>query len=233
VIVLGEDMRARIEAKGISRERIAIVRDGVELPGEGAAAAELDEDVIRMIRGNDKFVLVHAGNLGFYGAWETLVAGVRELADDGVSLVFVGEGAQQEQIQSLANGTKNVRLLPYFPASKIPSVLAAADAHVVTVKRGLEGVVVPSKMYGILAAGKAILAIAPHESDVVSLSNKFGFGVSADPEKPEEVASAIRFLATNPQAANFTAAARNAACEFEKSEELKKFLRIVEAAVTN
>jgi putative colanic acid biosynthesis glycosyltransferase WcaI len=231
VIVLGEDMRARVEAKGISRERIAIVRDGVELPEKNAAVPALDEEVVRIIRGNDRFVFVHAGNLGFYGAWETLVASVRELADLGVSLVFVGDGAQKEQIQDLANGAKNVRLLRYFPANKIPSVLAAADAHVVTVKRGLEGVVVPSKMYGILAAGKPILAVAPRESDAVSLGNRFEFGIAADPDKPTEVASAMRFLATNPEKTKcMGAAARDAASEFDKVKELKEFLRVVEEA---
>lgn len=233
VIVLGEDMRARIEAKEISRERIAIVRDGVELAAEDTAVPEPDEEVIRTIRGNDKFVLVHAGNIGFYGAWETLVAGARGAADQGVGLVFVGEGAQQEQVRSLSNGATNVRMLPYFPASKIPSVLAAADAHVVTVKRGLEGVVVPSKMYSILAARKPLLAVAPPESDVVSLSRKFGFGVSADPDKPEEVAYAMRFLVTNQEKTKaMGAAAREAAREFEKVAELKKFLAAVEEAAT-
>lgn len=231
VIVLGEDMRARIEAKGISRERIAVVRDGVELPAHGTSRAALDEEVIRTIRGTDKFVLLHAGNLGFYGAWETLIAGVRGLARDGVSLVFVGDGAQRDQIQSLANGARNIRMLPYFPASKIPSVLAAGDAHIVTVRRGLEGVVVPSKMYGILAAGKPILAVASPESDVVSLSNNFGFGVSADPDKPEEVASAICSLAADPaRTKSMGTTARDIACEFDRAKELKNFLRVVEEA---
>ena len=78
-----------------------------------------------------------------------------------MGLVFVGEGAQRAHVENRAGDAKNVRFLPFFPASKIPSVLAAPDAHVVTVKRGLEGVVVPSKMYGILAAGKPIVAVAP------------------------------------------------------------------------
>src|SRR5260370_28727416 len=98
-----------------------------------------------------------------------MVYTAKKLADEGVGLVFVGDGAQRAEIETAAAGDKNVRFLPFFPATKIASVLAAADAHVVTIKRGLEGVIVPSKMYGILAAGKPILAVAPRESDVVKI----------------------------------------------------------------
>src|SRR6202035_1798595 len=115
-----------------------------------------DPEVVRAIRSDFKFVLVHAGNLGFYGAWETLIEAARKLSDEGVGLIFVGDGAQRGRIESAAMGCANVRFLPFFPASKIASVLAAADAHIVTIKRGLEGVIVPSKMYGILAAGKPL-----------------------------------------------------------------------------
>ena len=194
VIVLGEDMRARIIAKGVYPARIEIVRDGTDILVRGSAAPVLDEEVIQQIRGDSRFVLLHAGNLGFYGAWETLITAARNLEEEGVSLVFVGEGAQRGRVEALARETRNVRFLSFFPASKISSVLAAPDAHVITVKRGLEGVVVPSKMYGILAAGKPIVAVAPEETDAASLGAKFGFAVSADPDSPEKVAAAIRSL---------------------------------------
>src|SRR5579863_5571217 len=76
VIVLGEDMRNRIAAKGVPAERIEIVRDGAEIPAESARQTflpPLDRQVIRQIRGDFRFVLLHAGNVGFYGAWETLI----------------------------------------------------------------------------------------------------------------------------------------------------------------
>src|SRR5207249_4962851 len=136
--------------------------------------------------------------LGFYGAWNSLVSAARLLANDGVGLVFVGDGAQRSQIEAAAKGSGNIRFLEFFPASKIPSVLAAADAHVITVKRGLEGVVVPSKMYGILAAGKPIVAVAPKETDAVSLGIQRGFAVAADPDLPGEVVKAVRALASDP-----------------------------------
>jgi colanic acid biosynthesis glycosyl transferase WcaI len=231
VIVLGEDMRARIIAKGVDPARIEIVRDGADIPAPGAPQPSLDAEVVRTIRGDFKFVLLHAGNLGFYGAWETLITAVRSLEEDGVGLVFVGEGAQRTHVENLARGTKNVRFLSFFPANKIPSVLAAPDAHVITVKRGLEGVVVPSKMYGILAAGKPIVVVAPEETDAASLGAKFGFAVSADPDSPEKVTAAIRLLLeNNNKVQNMARAARAVAPDYDRVKELQKFVKIIEGA---
>src|ERR1700719_1195943 len=150
VAVLGEDMRHRILSKGVNPSTVVVVRDGAEIAPSDASAPALDSEVVRAIRGNFQFVLLHAGNLGFYGAWDTLLTGAALLATDGVGLVFVGDGAQRLRLEAAAANIPNVRFLPFFPADKVSSVLAAADAHIITVKRGLEGVVVPSKMYGIL-----------------------------------------------------------------------------------
>src|SRR5439155_7695104 len=86
IVVLGEDMRARIVSKGVNAARVAVVRDGAEIRAVGAPEAEIDPEITRAIRGAFKFVLLHAGNLGFYGAWGTLIAAAGELADDGVGL---------------------------------------------------------------------------------------------------------------------------------------------------
>ena len=229
VIVLGEDMRARIVAKGVEAARVVIVRDGAEILPPNTPFPSPDPEVVRAIRGNFSFVIVHAGNLGFYGAWNTLVTAARNLANEGVGLVFVGDGAQRSQIEAVAAGSSNIRFLEFFPASKIPSVLAAADAHVITVKRGLEGVVVPSKMYGILAAGKPIVAVAPKETDAVSLGIQQGFAVAADPDRPAEVVDAVHSLASDPNKLRAMGeAARVAAPDYDRVKELQKFVEIIE-----
>jgi colanic acid biosynthesis glycosyl transferase WcaI len=231
VIVLGNDMRARIILKGVSPERVAVVRDGTDILERGAPRTEIDAEVVRAIRADFKFVLLHAGNLGFYGAWETLVGAARELASEGIGLVFVGDGAQRAQIETSAADCTNVRFLPFFPADKIPSVLAAADAHVVTIKRGLEGVIVPSKMYGILAAGKPILAIAPPETDVASIGGRRGFAVSADPDDASQVVCAVRQIFRNAETLRTMGeAARAAARDYDRLNELRKFTQIIEEA---
>ena len=230
VVALGEDMRARIFAKGVKAEHIAVVRDGAEICGAGCEPPA-DQEVVRAIRGDFKFVLVHAGNLGFYGAWETLVEAARELSDEGVGLVFVGDGAQRGKIEAAAADCANVRFLPFFPASKIASVLASADAHIITIKRGLEGVIVPSKMYGILAAGKPILAVAPRETDVASIGERRGFAICADPDDASEVAGAVREISRGAgKLQRMGEAARAAASDYDRVNELRKFVRIIEEA---
>jgi putative colanic acid biosynthesis glycosyltransferase WcaI len=228
VIVLGEDMRYRILAKGVRAERIEIVRDGTEIPGAESPKPQLDQEVIRKIRDGFRFVLLHAGNIGFYGAWKTLVAAAKKLSGEEIGLVFVGEGAQLEEVKGMADGAANVRFLPFFPGNKIPSVLAAGDAHLITVKRGLEGVVVPSKMYGIIAAGKPIVAVAPRETDAVALGEKDGYSLGADPDRPEELVHVIRKLVGDPaRVERMGRAALAAAPAYDRVKELQKFVKIV------
>jgi len=233
VIVLGEDMRARIIAKGVEPSRVVVIRDGAELPQATESLATPDPEVVRAIRDGFSFVLLHAGNLGFYGAWNTLVTAARKLANDGVGLVFVGGGALRAQVEIAAAGAESIRFLDYFPSNKIPSVLAAGDAHIVTVKRGLEGMVVPSKMYGILAAGKPIIAVAPRETDVVSLGAKQGFAVAADPDKPAELVKVIRALIGDVKTLRAMGeAARNAAPSYHRGNELQKYLEVFDRLTT-
>jgi hypothetical protein len=230
VIVLGEDMRARIIAKGVSASRVAVVRDGAEVLPPSTPLPAPDPEIVRAIRSNFSFVLLHAGNLGFYGAWDTLLMAARKLASDGVGLIFVGDGAQREKVQAAAAGSDNIRFLDYFPSAKIQSVLAAADAHVVTVKRGLEGVVVPSKMYGILAAGKPIVALATEKTDVVSLGIQQGFAVAADPDQPTELVNAVRVLSADVnKLRTMGEAARAAAPAYDRVNELLKFVKLIES----
>lgn len=228
VIVLGEDMRDRIVSKGVDPARVVIVRDGVPLP-ETLPSSE--HPVAQQVRCGFPFVLLYAGNLGFYGAWETLVRAARLLENDGIGLVFVGDGAVKAQIETAAGACAAVRFLPFRPPQEVPYVLAAGDLHVVTIRRGLEGVVVPSKLYPILAAGRPVLAVAPEQSDVARIVRRTGCGVAADPDDPAAVAEAVRALARNPeQIAHMGQRAREVAAKYDRVTQLKIFLETIEEA---
>ena len=129
-------------------------------PTFGAAAGRHASALWRKFAADSRSSSLHAGNLGFYGAWPTLLKAAELLRNENTGLVFVGDGANRAAMQASINGSKNVRFLPFRPASEIPHVMMAGDLHIITVKRGLEGVVVPSKLYSTLAAGRPILVVA-------------------------------------------------------------------------
>ena len=227
VVVLGEDMRERIVAKGVPAERVVVVRDGASIP---SAVPRPDHPVAQEVRGDFRFVVLHAGNVGFYGAWETLVRASGLLNGEGAGFVFIGAGAAAARVRALAtSGSGRVRFLPFRPASEVPYVLAAADLHVVTVRRGLEGAVVPSKLYGILAAGRPVLAVAPEGSDLARIVRRYGCGFVADPDRPDAVAQAVReAMASRGNLVAMGARSRAAAAHFEQQTELDRFVRVVE-----
>jgi len=245
IIALGDDMRGRIISKGIDPKgptrtqgidpaKVFIVRSGVDTPPPASPGLPVNPEVTRAIRGNFRFVLLHAGNLGFYGAWDTIIAAARKLQNENIGFVFVGDGAERSRLESLAAGAANVRFLPFFPSSDIPSVLAAPDAHIVTIKRGLEGVVVPSKMFGIIAAEKPIIAVASRDTDVAALGVRYGFAICADPSNPEELASSIRRIAADPDALSaMSRAAREAAAKYSSTSELRNLAAIVDGVRTH
>jgi hypothetical protein len=87
-------------------------------------------------------------------------------------------------------------------------------------------------MYGILAAAKPMLAVAPDETDAVSLGAKFGFAISADPDDPDKIASAIRSLVMDNEKVQIMGrAARAVAPDYDRVKELRKFVKIIEGAV--
>lgn len=228
VIVLGDDMRDRILAKGIVAERVVVVRDGTSFAG---SVPQRCDPVVKEIRSGFPFVVLHAGNLGFYGAWSTLVKAAEILRNEDVGLVFVGDGANRTAIAAQGAHLPNVRFLPFRPADQVPHVMTAGDLHVVTLKRGLEGVVVPSKLYSILAAGRPVLTVAPRESDAARIVAQFGCGVAVDPDDPAAVATAIRELRNDPaRLVTMGQRSREAASKYVRVNELQRFVAVLEDA---
>jgi len=229
VIVLGDDMRDRILAKGVAPDRVVVVRDGTSFP---ASMPAQDDPVVREIRGGFPFVVLHAGNLGFYGAWGTLLKAAEILSNENVGFVFIGDGANRVALEAAAASSPNVRFLPFRPVEQVPHVMMAGDVHIVTVRRGLEGVVVPSKLYSILAAGRPVLAVAAPESDAARIVVESGCGLAADPDDPAALAAAIRELRRDPaRLIEMGRLARETAQKYARVNELQRFVVVMEEAV--
>ena len=128
----------------------------------------------------DRFVVLHSGNLGLSQGLEHLVtaaAALRDLPD--LVLVFQGDGVKRDALegQARALGLANVRFLPYASRQDLRYAFGAADVQVVSLRRGLAGFIVPSKLYGILASRRPYVAAVESEGETARLTERYGSGL--------------------------------------------------------
>jgi glycosyltransferase involved in cell wall biosynthesis len=198
VVVLGGDMRRRVLARGVGAARIAVIPNWSDTtairPGPPSRALRAAWGV------GDKFVVMYSGNLGLSQNLDQVLDAAERLVGEPVAFVFVGEGASKERLQKRAaeRGLSNVRFRPYAPKERLGESLGAADLHLVTLQAGLAGYIVPSKLYGILAAGRAYVAAVDADSEIAALTEAHGCGVRVPPDAPDELAAAIRRCAADP-----------------------------------
>jgi glycosyltransferase involved in cell wall biosynthesis len=148
----------------------------------------------------DKKVVLYSGNMSLTHDLTSLVEAARILKDDKtVKFVFVGEGLKKKELvqKTQEYGLDNVLFLPYQRKDDFPFVISCADIGVVALGKGAEGVSVPSKTYSNLAAGLALLVIAPEGSELQRLIQNFDCGICCLPDNPQGVADQLRGLFNN------------------------------------
>jgi glycosyltransferase involved in cell wall biosynthesis len=120
-----------------------------------------------------------------------------------------------------------VRFLPYQPVEKLPESFAAADVFVVSLKAGMAGYIVPSKLYGILAAGRPYVAAVEQASEVTGITTKYDCGLLASPGDPEDLAEKILVLYRDRERTQQLGAnAREAALEFDRQRQIGKYYEL-------
>ncbi len=205
VVVLGRDMASRVDALG-SGAKTRVVHNGWS--GVGPAAA-------RRGNGEPPLRIMHFGNLGFAGPWTSLLGAARQL--EGVAdFVFVGGGAGEEEF---AGSPPNVATVPRIPHEEVPGLAAEADLLLVGVSAGLEGYVVPSKGYEMMALGRPLLVVGNAQSEMRLLAEQFDCGVTVE-DSADAIAAAVRAAAVRPEGlVAMGERAREAASDFERAKQ--------------
>lgn len=198
-VPVSADMATTVARQGVSPNSISIVhnwapRELLTPPDPGAVAQ------IRQGWGlGDKFVVVYSGNLGRVHDFATVLGAATLLAGEAdIVFLFIGQGAQMPDVVSAARPLRNVHFLPPTPREHLAAALAAADAHLVTLKPGFEKLVCPSKLAGILAAGRPALYVGPLDTEIARLLAEGPCGSSIAPGHAADLAAAIRRLRDDP-----------------------------------
>ncbi len=193
VVAIGETMQKRLEAKGAAADRIRVIPNWVDT--QSIRPAERDNEWARENDLAGRFVVMHSGNVGHAQNLDALVRSATFLRDlDDLTVAIIGYGARQMELIRLSRilEVDQVRFLPYQPREVLSQSLSAGDVHVVGLARGLSGYVVPSRLYGILAAGRPVIVAAEQASETAQLVQRVGCGVVVPPGQPAELAAVIR-----------------------------------------
>jgi colanic acid biosynthesis glycosyl transferase WcaI len=194
VVAIGETMKRRLEQKGAPPARVVVIPnwvDTAELTPQPRAIEWSDAHGL-----GEQFVVMHSGNIGHAQDLDTLVRAATFLRDvQQLRIVVIGFGARHGEVTRLAQQlevTETVKFFGYQPRELLPLSLASGDLHYVGLARGLAGYVVPSRTYGVLAAGRPVLVSADPESETVRLVEEAGCGLVLPPGRPDLVAGVIR-----------------------------------------
>ena len=194
IVAIGETMRDRLEAKGAPPERLRVIPNWVDTCE--ITPQPRDNPWARQHGLVDPFVVMHSGNVGHAQDLDSLVRAATFLRDRGdVRIVIAGFGARHAEMVALARRLEvadAVHFLPYQKRERLPLSLSGADLHVVGLARGLSGYVVPSRLYGILAAGRPVIVGADDESETARLVREVGCGIVLPAARPDLLARTIR-----------------------------------------
>jgi glycosyltransferase involved in cell wall biosynthesis len=230
-VVIGERMAEYLASLGLPPQKIALIPNWA------------DPDIIRPIadpslrdewRLRGKFVVGYSGNLGRVHEVRTLIDAIEDIgrrAHDPVAastvFAFIGGGAMRGALEQeiSARALANVRLFPYQPTERLAETLAVADVHLVSLRPEHEGFVVPSKIYGVMAAARPTIFIGASDGEVARLFRRHEMGEVVAVGDPRALADAIMNLARDGATRARMGAAARAAFEagYAKLEAVRRW----------
>ena len=203
VTVLSDDqarnVRAKLEPAAGSGggARIHVIHNFVDL--DRIRPVERDNEYRRRHDLEGRTVVMYSGNVGLSQSFDLVrSAAIKWADDDRIVFVVNGEGAARGRVDAWAASMPNVRTVDFGPRSEISQILGAADLHLILLKRGLARSSTPSKFYGILAAGRPVLASIDEGSEVATVIKEAEVGAAVPPDDEWAFLSALEELLARP-----------------------------------
>ncbi|WP_211749198.1 glycosyltransferase family 4 protein [Paenibacillus sp. Marseille-Q4541] len=199
VITVGYDMRETLERRFKNRNvpSNSVInnwtdeKDIVPLDKTHPEVSQfLDENDLQ-----DKFIVMYSGNLGLYYDLENLIKFTERFKEcPDLMFVFIGEGAVKHKMMSFVKEQQitQVKFLGFQDKSRIKYSLNAADIHLVVNQKGIKGVSVPSKIYGVMAAGKPVFGVLEDGSEAFRLVEESKCGVLVEPQQYDEFVEKVK-----------------------------------------
>ncbi len=141
---------------------------------------------------------MYSGNLGLAHSTAEFLNAARQLHDrDDIVFLFVGGGPRLHEVELAREreGLTNIRLLDYFPRDQLHASLSLADVHLISMRPEMAGIVVPGKLYGVMAASRPAIFVGPEHCESADTIRHAGCGFTIAPGDAEALVSALTLLA--------------------------------------
>ncbi len=179
-VVLGNLMAKRLENQGISCQKIKIIPNWAD--EQELIPIPAESNPLRRSWGlGDRFVAGYSGNLGRAHEFETILSSAAMLNDDpSIVFLIIGGGVQLSRLKSevTRRHLRNFVFKPYQPRERLAQSLSVADVHLISLKPELEGLIVPSKFYGIAAVGLPTIFIGKESGEIASILSHGNCGLT-------------------------------------------------------
>jgi colanic acid biosynthesis glycosyl transferase WcaI len=201
-VVVGDLMARNVESLGAPPSRVHVISNWCN--DQDIRPIAQPKNPLRQAWGlGGRFVLGYSGNLGRAHEFETVLAAANRLRNEPhITFLMVGGGKRFEELSRAVKDqglTSSFRFMPYQEQKMVPYSLAVADVHWLSLNPKLEGLLVPSKFYGIAAAGKPIISIADKNGEIARLVQQYGCGIVIEPGDSGGLVDALRSLSNAPE----------------------------------
>lgn len=199
IVVLGDDMKSVLIRKGVPEKRFEVFSSWS--CGELIRPLPPEENAFRRRHVDpDAFTLMYSGNMGFCHTFRAVIEGIETLSGDGrFRFLFVGSGQREGELRAkLSACRRTTEFLPYQKRESLAESLSAPSAQLITLDPRFDGLLVPSKLYGIMAAGQAMIYVGSENNTIAKVLREAQCGIRVDPESTADFVAAVRRLADDP-----------------------------------
>jgi colanic acid biosynthesis glycosyl transferase WcaI len=232
-VAIGGRMQEYLATRGIPESKLCVIEnwadaDAIRPRSTSASALRARLDIA------DRFVVAYSGNLGRAHDFETLLNAASALSDDArYVFLIIGGGSNTESLRQgvAVRKLNSFRFLPYQPRETLEDSLAAADVHFVSLLPALEGLIVPSKLYGILAAGRALIFLGDRDGEIARVIRRADCGSVVEVGDAGALVQTLRSMSADPEKLSRSGMrARNLLCEeYSLQHALGRWIALLDA----
>lgn len=199
-VTIGDLMTKKLREQGVSESQIKTIPNWID--ETRVVPVGRNSNPLKTAWGlGEKFVIGYSGNMGRAHEFQTVLEAAAALnSEQEIRFLFIGDGKQRDFIEKevLSRKLSNVIFQPYQPFESLKFSLSVPDVHLVSLKPQMEGYIVPSKFYGIAAAGRATCYIGDPDGEIPRLLVKHRLGITINQHDTKGLVLAFQRMAGNP-----------------------------------